>query len=154
MRTWLEVGVNPIHSHSGVGGLGGGQTIGGSEMSKKKKWHTSSEIASKLGEAATLGAKGHTQREIAQALGVSVMTFHRWRKAHAETLLSRASSEPEVRRIVPIPNFSDSQRRGRIAELQLENSRLRRLVTDLLLEKMRIEDDAERYRGDTALKKA
>jgi hypothetical protein len=31
----------------------------------------------------------------------------------------------------------------RIAELQLENSRLRRLVTDLLLEKMKLEEAAE-----------
>jgi putative transposase len=123
-------------------------------VSKKKKRHTQAEIASKLGEAAAFVAEGRTQREIAQALGVSVMTFHRWRKAHPQTLLSRASGEPEARRIVPIPNLSESQRRGRIAELQLENSRLRRLVTDLLLEKMRIEDDAERYRGDAALKKA
>jgi putative transposase len=123
-------------------------------MSRKKKRHSSAEIATKLDEAATLGAQGRNQREIAQALGVSVMTFHRWRKANPQTLLSRASSEPEARRIVPISNLSESQRRGRIAELQLENSRLRRLVTDLLLEKMRIEDDAERYRGDAALKKA
>jgi hypothetical protein len=36
-------------------------------------------------------------------------------------------------------------RRGgnRIAELQLENSRLRRLVTDLLLEKTKLEEAAE-----------
>jgi hypothetical protein len=35
-------------------------------------------------------------------------------------------------------------RRGgdRIAELQLENSRLRRLVTDLLLEKIKLEEAA------------
>ena len=51
-------------------------------MSKKKKRHTSAEITTKLDEAATLGAQGRNQREIAQALGVSVMTFHRWRKAH------------------------------------------------------------------------
>jgi len=31
----------------------------------------------------------------------------------------------------------------RIAELQLENSRLRRLVTDLLLEKIRLEEVAK-----------
>jgi hypothetical protein len=30
----------------------------------------------------------------------------------------------------------------RIAELQLENSRLRRLVTDLLLEKLKLEEAA------------
>jgi hypothetical protein len=32
---------------------------------------------------------------------------------------------------------------GRIAELQLENSRLRRLVTDLLLEKIKLEEAAQ-----------
>jgi putative transposase len=123
-------------------------------VSKKKKRHTPAEIATKLGEAAALGSQGRTQREIAQALGVSVMTFHRWRKAQPQGLQARASSGPEPRRIVPIANLSESQRRGRIAELQLENTRLRRLVTDLLLEKMRIEDDAERYHGGAALKKA
>jgi len=121
---------------------------------RKKKRHTSAEIATKLGEAATLGAEGRNQREIAQALGVSVMTFHRWRKAQPQGSQSSASSEPERRRIVPIGNLSESQRRGRMAELQLENSRLRRLVTDLLLEKMRIEDEAGRYRSDAAMKKA
>jgi hypothetical protein len=32
----------------------------------------------------------------------------------------------------------------RIAELQLENSRLRRLVTDILLEKIKLEETAQR----------
>ena len=123
-------------------------------MSKKKKRHTQAEIATKLGEAATFVAEGRTQREIAQALGVSVMTFHRWRKAQPHMLQPRVAVVAEPGRIIPIANLSESQRRGRIAELQLENTRLRRLVTDLLLEKMRIEDDAERYRGGVALKKA
>lgn len=123
-------------------------------MPKTKKRHTQAEIATKLGEAAMFAAEGRTQRDIAQALGVSVMTFHRWRKAQPQMLKSRATAEPESRRIIPIANLSESQRRGRIAELQLENTRLRRLVTDLLLEKMRIEDDADRFRGDAALKKA
>jgi hypothetical protein len=35
----------------------------------------------------------------------------------------------------------------RIAELQLENSRLRRLVTDLLLEKIKLEEAAERQKS-------
>jgi putative transposase len=125
-----------------------------SNVSKKKKRHTEAEIAVKLGEAAALAAQGRTQREIAHALGVSVMTFHRWRKAQPPSLQASVSKEPEARRIVPIANLSDSQRRGRIAELQLENSRLRRLVTDLLLEKMRIEDETERLRGSPVMKKA
>src|ERR1700733_12182958 len=123
-------------------------------MSRKKKRHTSAEITTKLDEAATLAAQGRTQREIAQALGVSVMTFHRWRKAQPQMPQSRDPVQPEPRRIIPIANLSEAQRRGRIAELQLENTRLRRLVTDLLLEKMRIEDDADGFRGAAALKKA
>jgi len=35
---------------------------------------------------------------------------------------------------------------NRIAELQLENSRLRRLVTDLLLEKIKLEEAAQRQK--------
>jgi hypothetical protein len=35
-------------------------------------------------------------------------------------------------------------RGDRFAELQLENSRLRQLVTDLLLEKIRLEEAAQR----------
>jgi putative transposase len=123
-------------------------------VSKKKKRHTQAEIAAKLGEAAAYVAEGRTQREIAQSLGVSVMTFHRWRKAQPQMLQSRVPVEPGPRRIIPIANLSEAQRRGRVADLQLENTRLRRLVTDLLLEKMRIEDDAERYRSAGALKKA
>jgi hypothetical protein len=36
---------------------------------------------------------------------------------------------------------------SRIAQLQLENARLRKLVTDLLLEKMRLEDRQAELRG-------
>jgi hypothetical protein len=57
------------------------------------------------------------------------MTLHRWRKmSHA------ASARLNERDQAPHP--------GRIAELQLENSRLRRLVTDLLLEKIKLEEAA------------
>jgi len=41
-----------------------------------------------------------------------------------------------------------------LAELEVKNSRLRRPVTDLLLEKMKIEDEAQKYRGDAGMKKA
>jgi transposase-like protein len=88
----------------------------------KKKRHSRVEIASKLAQANDLATQGKLQSEIARTLGVSVMTLHRWRKA---------SHGPE-----PAHGL------GRIAELQLENSRLRRLVTDLLLEKIRLEEAA------------
>ena len=92
-------------------------------MAKKTK-HSKAQIAGKLAEANDLAEQGKPQSEIAHALGVSVMTLHRWRK------------------LPPQPNGSgriDQTQQTGIAELELENSRLRRLVTDLLLEKMNLE---------------
>jgi len=100
------------------------------------------EIESKLEQADILSSEGQTQSEIAKALGISVMTFHRWRKARRP---HPAPSGPRtLSQLVADNRASESDRASRIAELQLENSRLRRLVTDLLLEKMRLED--EHYR--------
>src|SRR6201984_1315917 len=75
-------------------------------MAKKKK-HSTVQIASKLAQANDLATQGKLQSEIARTLGVSVMTLHRWRKAPPG----------------PRPALV------RIAELQLENSSLRRLGT-------------------------
>jgi hypothetical protein len=78
--------------------------------------------------------RGRLQSEIARTLGVSVMTLHRWRKAsngrQPAFVATHEAGQPYRTR-----GGSD-----RIAELQLENSRLRRLVTDLLLEKIRLEE--------------
>ena len=98
-------------------------------MAKKGK-HSKAEIAAKLAQAGDLATQGKLQSEIARTLGVSIMTLHRWRKmSHA------ASARLNERDQAPHP--------GRIAELQLENSRLRRLVTDLLLEKMKLEEASQ-----------
>ena len=88
-------------------------------MAKK---HSKAQIAGKLTQANDLAEQGKPQSEIAHALGVSVMTLYRWRK------------------LPPQPN-AESIRHSKqeLPELELENSRLRRLVTDLLLEKMNLE---------------
>jgi putative transposase len=105
-------------------------------MAKKKK-HSRVEIASKLAQANDLATQGKLQSEIARTLGVSVMTLHRWRKV------------PPVPRPALVATHKagqSNQLRGagdRIAELQLENLRLRRLVTDLLLEKIKLEEAAQ-----------
>jgi uncharacterized protein YjcR len=85
----------------------------------KKKRHSRAEIATKLAQANELATQGKLQSEIARTLEVSVVTLHRW------------------------------MRRGgaRIAELQLENSRLRRVVTDLLIEKMKLEEAGGTFGG-------
>jgi putative transposase len=106
-------------------------------MAKRK--HSRFEIATKLAQANELATQGKLQSDIARTLGVSVMTLHRWRKA-----------SPGAQ---PAHTGEPGQTRGggdRIAELQLENSRLRRLVTDLLLEKIKLEETAQRQPFFTA----
>jgi len=107
----------------------------------KKKRHSRVEIASKLAQANGLVTQGKLQSEIARTLGVSVMTLHRWRKA-----------QPGPQRgFVAIHGAGQPDRTpgggGRIAELQLENSRLRQLVTDLLLEKIKFEEAAQNQKS-------
>jgi transposase-like protein len=80
-------------------------------MPKQKK--SRAEIAKKLAQANRLARQGKSQSEIARTLGVSAMTLHRWRKA-----------------LLGAPTRSSGDQ---IAQLQLEISLLRRLVTDLLL---------------------
>lgn len=119
----------------------------------KRKRHNTAEIAAKLKKAAALAAQGNNQQEITQALGISVMTLHRWRKAHPEIVQFAPASETEsavIPRSAPAPATS---RHARIAELRLENNRLRRLVTDLLLEKLQLEEEARKNSG-LALKRA
>jgi putative transposase len=102
-----------------------------SSMTRKKR-HTNAEIAAKLAHADDLAGQGKLQTEIARTLGVSVMTLHRWRK------IARIADAPTE---VTSPSGPENEEDGRrIAELEQENSRLRRLVTDLLLEKMRLEE--------------
>jgi hypothetical protein len=107
---------------------------GAPAIDMKKLRHTTEEIAAKLNQADAMSAEGRLQGDIAQALGVSVMTYHRWRTARSQPgreVGPRHSSE-----LKPSP----IDQAARISELQLENARLRRLVTDLLLEKMDLEE--------------
>ena len=105
-------------------------------MAKRKK-HSRAEMATKLAQANELATQGKLQSEIARRLGVSVMTLHRWRKAppgpQRALVVTREAREPDRTRGAD----------NRIAELQLENSRLRRLVTDLLLGKVKLEEAAQ-----------
>jgi transcriptional regulator with XRE-family HTH domain len=83
-----------------------------------------------------MAAKGSTQKEISQALGISVMTYHRWRRSRVEHQSEENTPSPSP---VAPPVFSQSQ----LSTLELENERLRRLVTDLLLEKMALQEQLE-----------
>jgi transposase len=103
----------------------------------KRKRHSRVEIATKLAQANDLATQGKLQSEIARTLGVSVMTLHRWRKA---------APRPRSALVATVEGREPDRTRGaddRIAELQFENSRLRRLVTDLFLEKIKLEEAAQ-----------
>ena len=100
----------------------------------KRRRHSAPEIIAKLRQADEMAAEGKIQSDIARTLGVSVMTYHRWRNGRpalegAKTE-KRGAKDPVIK----------AENAARLDELQLENSRLRRLVTDLLLEKVRLEE--------------
>jgi hypothetical protein len=98
-----------------------------------RKRHSKAEIAATLVRADDLARQGMLQKEIARTLGVSVMTLHRWRKMPAE---------PHVTSLVPYEVAREVELGSgqRIAELETENLLLRRLVTDLLLEKVKAQE--------------
>src|SRR5215831_20241266 len=99
-----------------------------------KRRHTASEIAAKLAMAEEMAAQGALHGDIAKSLGISLMTYHRWRKARGKLVrpMPRLARDAE-RTNIPIEREQTSQ----IRDLRLENSRLRNLVTDLLLEKVK-----------------
>jgi putative transposase len=100
-----------------------------------KHRHTKPEIASKLAIADELAAQGRLHGDIAKSLEISLMTYHRWRKARE--ILVRPTPARHDSADVP----AGREEMNQIRDLLLENSRLRRLVTDLLLEKVKLEED-------------
>jgi hypothetical protein len=99
--------------------------------------HTASEIATKLAMADDMAAQGRLQSDIAKSLGISVMTYHRWRKARGALVRSASRPVTHAERMDIPPG---REQMSHIRELQLENARLRRVVTDLLLEKVKLEE--------------
>jgi transposase-like protein len=88
-----------------------------------------------------MAARGVLHRDIARSLGISVMTYHRWRKARDE------AARPSLLHAADAPwteNPNDRETTGQIRELRIENSRLRRLVADLLLEKIELEESLQK----------
>jgi putative transposase len=105
--------------------------------------HGSDEIADKLALADELAAKGKNQQAIAKALGISVMTYHRWRKLRAPTIRKAQVTAESRREAPPLEPLEGGRPDGseQLRKLQTENDRLRRMVTDLLLEKMALEEE-------------
>ena len=97
------------------------------------KRYSRSEILGKLQEAESLSAKGRPIRDIADALGISVMTYYRWRNTY------RNAGPVEETGVA-----DRSENATPISALRAENDTLRRLVADLLLEKTALQDALRR----------
>lgn len=75
--------------------------------------HTAEQIISKLREAEVLQAKGMSMEEVMRQLGVSDATYYKWRKEYGGLRVDQAK---------------------RLKELEQENGRLRKVVSDLSID--------------------
>jgi putative transposase len=92
-------------------------------MAKKGgKRHTPEQIVGKLREADALLGAGKDIAAVVQALGVSEPTYHRWRNQYGGMKSSEAK---------------------RLKELEVENSRLKRLLADAELGKAILKEALE-----------
>jgi hypothetical protein len=105
----------------------------------RRRKHSRAEIAAKLNQADQLLAEGKFRDEVTRALGVSNMTYHRWRKAQG------SQADRERGGITGFSNIGDDpglpSRHQSMEELRIENARLRKLFTDVVLEKIKLEDE-------------
>jgi len=79
------------------------------------------EIIAKLREAEVLLAQGMKVPEVAKATGIHEITYYRWRKEYGGMKVSQAK---------------------RLKELEKENLRLRKAVSDLSLDKVILQEAA------------
>ena len=78
-----------------------------------KRRHTAEQIIGKLREAEVLQGKGLAMEEILRQLGVSDATYYKWRKEYGGLRIDQAK---------------------RLKELEQENGRLRKVVSDLTID--------------------
>jgi len=102
-----------------------------------QKAHSAQEITAMLKQGAEMTAQGKTQSEICRLLEISVMTFHRWRKASNGPPVE-AKQRASWRATYPTSDpFLLSEK------LMQENQRLRHLLTDLLLGNQMLQEELE-----------
>jgi transposase-like protein len=88
-------------------------------MSKRR--YSAEEIVAKLRQVDVLTSQGRTVADAVRAIGVSEVTYYRWRQEYG------GLKGDQVKRL---------------RELEAENQRLRRAVSDLTLEKLILKEAA------------
>jgi hypothetical protein len=118
--------------------------------------HSNAEIAAKMRQADELAAQGKRRSEILRVLGISPMTYHRWRKnrsivASEPRVLAAsdpsASGAPSKIDAAGFAALSPREQMSAFQGLQRENIRLRELFTDALLEKIKLEEELRALRA-------
>ena len=94
------------------------------DMKMPRKRHTAEDIVTKLRQVDVLSAQGKPMAEAIRSIGVTEVTYYRWRNEYG------GLKGDQVKRL---------------KELEAENARLRRAVSDLTLDKMIL---AEAARGN------
>ena len=86
-----------------------------------QKRYRPEEIIAKLREAEVLLGQGNKVPEVVKAIGVSEVSYYRWRKEYGGLNVSQAK---------------------RLKEIERENARLRQAVSDLTLDKLILQEAA------------
>ena len=86
-----------------------------------QKRYRPEEIIAKLREAEVLLGQGQKVPEVVKVLGIHEVTYYRWRKEYGGLKVSQAK---------------------RLKDLERENARLRRAVSDLTLDKLILQEAA------------
>jgi transposase-like protein len=87
-----------------------------------KKGFTPEQIIGKLREAEVLLSKGSSAEEACRKIGVTDVTFYRWRKLYGGMQIAEAK---------------------RMKEMEKENARLRKLVADLSIDNQILKEIAK-----------
>ena len=87
----------------------------------RKRTHTPEETVSKLRQVEVLTAQGKTVSEAVRTIGVTDQTYYRWRAEFGGLKLDQVK---------------------RLKELERENARLRKAVSDLTLDKVILKEAA------------
>ena len=87
----------------------------------RKKRHTPEEIVAKLRQVEVLTGQGKSATDAVRAIGVTEPTYYRWRAEYGGLKLDQVK---------------------RLKELEQENARLRRAVSDLTLDKVILKEAA------------
>ena len=87
-----------------------------------RKRYTTEQIIGHLRQAEIRTSEGKTVLEVVRELGISEQTYYRWRKEYGSLSVDQAK---------------------RLKEVEKENTRLRKLVADLSLDKVILKEVAE-----------